>query len=86
MLSEGQFGMPSVDGESFYSSSSTSGASSGGGEGGGNASAGASASGGSGSGDGDSGSGLKLIRLEEVSKIVAKRDHTRSGLPRPCCA
>ena len=82
MLSEGQFGMPSVDGESFYSSSSTSGASPGGGEGGGNA----SASGGSGSGDGDSGSGLKLIRLEEVSKIVAKRDHTLSGLPRPCCA
>lgn len=59
VLSEGQFGMPSVDGESFYSSiSSASGASSGG-----------DASGGSGSGsaDGDSGSGLKLIRLEEVS-------------------
>lgn len=70
MLSEGQFGMPSVDGESFYSSPSSTSATSGGtGDGGGDAT--------SGNGDAEAGSGLKLIRLEEVSRDYVK-NHTVS--------
>lgn len=68
VLNEGQFGMPSVDGESFYfSPSSTGGTLPAGAKAGGDASGG-----GGGRGDGDAGSdagsGLKLIRLEEVRK------------------
>lgn len=92
VLSEGQFGMPSVDGESFYSSpSSTSGASSGRSEGGGDArggggdtSGGGGSGSGSGSADGDSGSGLKLIRLEEVSKSNATRGNQDIMSPLNC--